>query len=135
MEAADFRHEATANAPFRDALHRYTHAFFGMLAQASACNRTHEAPQRLAFWLLMAHDRVGTDTFPMTQELMAQMLGSRRATVNESAGHLRGRGAFAFHHGILRVRNRAALVSAACEGYGVIRGEYDRLLDGPDTSS
>src|SRR5919199_18654 len=49
----------------REELQRYIQALFSMLSQASACNRTHAARQRLALWLLLCHDWVGRDTFPL----------------------------------------------------------------------
>jgi CRP-like cAMP-binding protein len=131
MASEDLRDEMNDNQPLRQQLQLYTEALFTMLAQASACGRTHQAHQRMALWLLMCHDRVGADTFPMTQEFLALMLGVRRVTVTQEARKYQESGAIAYQRGMLTVRQRRLLEAAACECYGVIRGEYDRLL-GPN---
>ncbi|HEY7064409.1 MAG TPA: Crp/Fnr family transcriptional regulator [Chloroflexota bacterium] len=127
MRSDDLRDELNDNPPLRDLLQRYTQALFVMLAQASACNRAHATSQRMALWLLMCLDRVGADTFPLTQEFLAMMLGVRRATVTQEAGRFQEMGAIAYHRGILTVTDRP-LLEAACECYGLIRREYERLL-------
>jgi CRP-like cAMP-binding protein len=128
MTSEDLRDAVNDNEPLRGRLQLYTQALFTMLAQASACNRAHTAHQRMALWLLLCHDRVGADTFPMTHEFLAQMVGVRRATVTEEAGRLQASGAIDYQRGILTVSDREALEGAACECYRLIRGEYDRLL-------
>ena len=128
MTSEDLRDELNENIPLRERLQRYSQALFTMLAQASACHRAHSAPQRMALWLLICHDRVGADTFPITHEFLAQMLGVRRATVTEEAGRLHRRGVITYQRGILTVRDRQALEDAACECYRVIHRAYDRLL-------
>jgi CRP-like cAMP-binding protein len=132
MTSEDLRQEVQANAALREGLQRYTQALLTMFAQAAACNRAHTAYQRLALWLLMCHDRVGTATFPVTHEFMAQMMGVRRATVTQQASRLQQQGAIAYHRGMVTISHRPALEAASCPCYRVIRGEYDRLL-GPDT--
>jgi CRP-like cAMP-binding protein len=134
MPSEALREEVSTNGPLRDLLQRYTQALFSMIAQAAACNRIHAAGQRMALWLLMCHDRVGVDTFPMTQEFLAQMMGVRRATVTEEAGRLQATGAIDYRRGLINVVDRDALEAAACECYGVIREEYDTLL-GPASPS
>ncbi len=130
MSADDLREELNENGALRELLHRYTQALFSMLAQTAACRSTHTASQRLALWLLMVHDRVAVDRFPMTQEFMAMMLGVRRATVTEEAGRLQKARIIDYQRGILTILDRPALQARSCECYAVIRGEYDRLLDG-----
>jgi CRP-like cAMP-binding protein len=128
MAADDLRAEVAENAPLRDLLHRYTQALFSLTAQAAACNRIHTAGQRLALWLALCRDRVGVDTFPLTQEFMAQMVGVQRTTVTEEAARLQRADAIRYSRGVLTVTDRRALDAAACECLGVIRREYDRLL-------
>lgn len=128
MAAEDLRAEVAENAPLRELLYRYTQALFTLMAQAAACNRIHTAGQRMALWIALCHDRVGADTFPLTQEFLAQMVGVQRTTVTEEAARLQRAGAIAYSRGILTVTNRVALEAAACECLRVIRGEYDRLL-------
>lgn len=133
MPADDLRAEVAENTPLRELLYRYTQALFSFTAQAAACNRIHTADQRLALWIALCHDRVGTDTFPLTQEFMADMVGVQRTTITKGAARLQRDGAIAYSYGIVTVTNREALEAAACECLRVIRGEFDRLL-GPGAS-
>jgi CRP-like cAMP-binding protein len=95
-------------------------------AQIAACNRLHEVEQRLARWLLMCADRVGTTSLPLTQELLAQMLGTRRASVTIAAGILQKAGLIAYGRGNLRIANRPKLEAASCECYGMMRRQAER---------
>jgi CRP-like cAMP-binding protein len=113
---------------FNHLLYRYTQALFNQLAQHVVCNRLHPVEQRCARWLLLTHDRVGQDEFPLTQEFLAQMLGVRRASATAVAGRLQQTGLIRYRGGIVLVRDRAGLEAARCECYGVIKQEYDRLL-------
>ena len=131
IRAADFRQEASAPGPFRDALLRYAHAHFTQAAQSAGCNASHALLQRCARWLLMSHDRAGRDTFALTHEYLAIMLGTRRASVSEAMETLRDRGALTYHRGAVAVRDRAALEAASCVCYGIIKREYDRLVREP----
>ena len=115
----------------RQLLYRYTQALFNQLAQHVVCNRLHRIAQRCARWLLMTHDRVGRDDFPLTHDFLALMLGVRRASVTEVAGRLQQAGLIRYRLGRLRVLDRAGLEAASCECYGVIKQEYDRLLGPP----
>ena len=128
MEAGAFREEADRPGRLRELLLRYTQALFNLVAQTAACNRGHSVEERCARWLLITQDRVESDRFPMTQEFMGQMLGVRRATVNVAAGMLQKAGFIAYTRGRIRVLDRPGLESAACECYGRIRAEFDRLL-------
>jgi CRP-like cAMP-binding protein len=112
----------------RQLLYRYTQALFNQLAQHVVCNRLHQIAQRSARWLLLTHDRVGRDEFPLTHEFLALMLGVRRASVTEVAGRLQRAGLIRYRLGRIRVLDRAGLEAASCECYGVIKQEYDRLL-------
>jgi CRP-like cAMP-binding protein len=109
-------------------LYRYTQALFNQLAQHVVCNRLHRIAQRCARWLLLTHDRVGRDEFPLTHEFLALMLGVRRASVTEVAGRLQKAGLIRYRLGIIRVLDRAGLEATCCECYSVIKQEYDRLL-------
>jgi len=107
---------------------RYTHAFFVLAGQSAACNRLHPVEERCARWLLLTHDRVGLDTFPLTHEVLGQMLGTRRPSVTVAANLLQRAGLIAYHRGVITVLDREGLEAAACECYGVISGEFVRLL-------
>jgi hypothetical protein len=83
-----------------------------------ACNRLHSNEERLGRWLLMSHDRVGTDEFEITHELLGQILGSRRA-----AGLIR------YHRGRVTIVDRAGLEAVACECYRAITTELDGVVE------
>jgi hypothetical protein len=77
----------------------------------------------------MSHDRVGVDEFAITHEFLGQMLGSRRATVTLSAGILQAAGLIRYHRGHVTILDREGLEAVACECYGVIRAELDRVAE------
>jgi CRP-like cAMP-binding protein len=108
-------------------LHRYTQAVMAFLAQNIACNRLHSAEERPARWLAQTHDRVGSDSFQITQDFLAQMLGVRRATVSESARTLQQAGLIRYSRGRITILDRDGLQAAACQCYLTIRHEFDKL--------
>ena len=112
----------------------YLQALFGQISQAAACNRLHSNEERLSRWLLMSHDRVGTETFPITHEFLGQMLGSRRATVTLSAGILQAAGLIRYPRGRVTIVDRAGLESVSCECYGVIKAALDRVIESADSN-
>ena len=128
MDAGTFRAELHRQGALASLIERYTLAFFSQVSQQVACNGLHSVEQRCARWLLLTHDRVGTDEFPMTHEFLAQMLGVRRASVTVTAGILQRAGFVKFSRGRVEVVDRAGLEGAACECYGVTREVFDRLL-------
>ncbi len=85
--------------------------------QIAACNRLHEVEERLARWLLMSADRVGSNSVPLTQEFLAQMLGTRRSSVSVAAGMLEKAGLITHRRGDLKIIDREKLEEAACECY------------------
>jgi CRP-like cAMP-binding protein len=88
--------------------------------QLAACNRLHDVVERLARWLLMSHDRIGGSMLPLTQEFLAQMLGSRRASVTVAAGTLQKAGLIEYSRGSVNIVNRQKLEAEACDCYQVI---------------
>jgi CRP-like cAMP-binding protein len=112
----------------RSLLLRYVQTFMSQVGQGSACNRAHAVQERCARWLLMTHDRVGQEEFPLTQEFLAAMLGVRRAGVTVAAGMLQKAGFIKYVRGCITVVDRAGLESASCACYGTIRDSYERLL-------
>lgn len=128
MDAAAFLLHLEQVDRFRQVVESYTQALFGQISQAAACNRLHSNEERLSRWLLMSHDRVGTDTFPITHEFLAQMLGARRATVTLSAGLLQAAGIIRYHRGRVTILDRAQLEAVSCECYGVIKSALERAL-------
>ena len=96
---------------------RYGQALVGSVMQAAACNAVHSVEQRLSRWLLLAHDRIGSDDFPLTQEFAAMMLGTSRPTVTVVAGTLQKAGLIKYHRGHVTITNRENLEAASCECY------------------
>jgi CRP-like cAMP-binding protein len=102
-------------------LHRYGHRLAMQTAQIAACNRLHEVEERLARWILMSQDRLNSKQLPLTQEFLAQMLGTRRASVTVAAGILQNAGLISYTRGNVTVLNREKLEDAACDCYDVVR--------------
>jgi CRP-like cAMP-binding protein len=94
--------------------------------QLAACNRLHDVEERLARWLLMSHDRIGTKTMPLTQEFLGQMLGTRRSSVSMAASILQKGGMISYTRGSVTILNKTQLAEAACECYQIIQDNKDR---------
>ena len=131
MPAAEFRAAAPPDHPLHEIVRRYADALMMQLAQSVACNRAHATPQRLARWLCMTHDRVGSDEFPLTQEVIAQMLGVRRQTVSEVASEFQAARLIDYRLGRVTIEDRAALERAACECYRTVQAHFERMLGAP----
>lgn len=128
------RREAQAHPALLGLLLRYSQMTLTTAAQIAACNRLHLLEQRCARWLLSAHDRAGADTFPMTQEFLAMMLGVRRPGVTIAAQAFEADGLITYNHGTLTIFDRSGLEAASCACYRFIQDEYARLL-GPKALS
>jgi CRP-like cAMP-binding protein len=129
IKARLLREEMQAEAAVRSLLLRYTLAFMSAVAQSAACNRLHLLEQRCARWLLACRDRAEGDTFPMTQEFLAMMLGVRRPGVTLAARSLQENGLITYNHGTMTVLDRQGLEQrATCECYGTIQREFSRIL-------
>ena len=128
MPVEVFREELERNLAFSLLINRYLQAFLVLLLQSTACNSLHSAEERSARWLLMTRDRVGCDQFPMTQELLAVMLGVRRPTVTLVLQKLGQRGVLRYSRGRVEVTDAPALERVSCECYGAVKTEFERLL-------
>lgn len=106
--------------PLRVGIQRSMQSQTLVLSQLVACNRLHEVEERLARWLLMLQDRVRADVLHITQEFLAEMLGSRRTTVTMAAGALQRIGLIEYQRGNVRILDRERLEAVACECYPVI---------------
>jgi len=117
--------EATKTSPqLQMLLNRYATVHGLQAAQTAGCNRLHGLDQRLARWLLLIQDRVGSGLLRITHEFLAMMLGTDRPSVSLAAGALRKKKIIEYSHGSVKVLNRKRLESSACECYGVIQ-EFD----------
>lgn len=134
IPASVFRAALAQDSALSSVILRYAHVLYEQTSQSVACNRRHSMEQRCARWLLMTHDRVGADEFPLTQEFLAFMLGVRRATVTVAQGMLQHAGLIRYTRGSVAVVDRPKLEGAACECYRAVRELSDRLLSaGPGT--
>ena len=102
-------------------LNRYATVHGLQTAQTAGCNRLHDLDQRLARWLLLIQDRVGSGLLRITHDFLAMMLGTDRPSVSLAAGSLRKKRIIEYSHGSVRVLNRKKLESSACECYGLIQ--------------
>jgi CRP-like cAMP-binding protein len=109
-------------------LNKYVHALFIIASQSAACNGRHQVVARMARWLLMSSDAIGSDQVNLTHEYLAAMLGVRRSGVTESARKLQDKGMILYKRGGIRIIDRPALETVACECYHVCKAEFDRAL-------
>ncbi len=107
---------------------RFTLASLKQISQTAACNRSHHVAERLARWLLTCHDRVQGEEINVTQEVIAEMLGTRRSGVNEAAMQLQSAGLTRHSRGHITILNRTGLENFACECYAAVKIEFERLL-------
>jgi CRP-like cAMP-binding protein len=128
VAARDFVGVTNSSPAIRARATLYTQAFIVQVAQNTACNRIHTTEERAARWLLMTQDRTQTETFALTQDFLAQMLGVRRPTVSLTAGMLQSAGLIRYTRGNITIVDRPALEDAACECYAIVRDEFNRLL-------
>jgi CRP-like cAMP-binding protein len=110
-------------------LQRYVQMLGMQGTQVAACNRLHEVDERLARWLLMCQDRIGSDFVPLTQEFLAHMLGTRRASVTVAAGILQKAGLITYSRGHVNIVDRRQLESATCECYSIMQQQDKKWRD------
>ncbi len=101
-------------------IRRYAATLMRHMAQSAACNRYHPIQSRLAKWLLLTQDNVG-DSFSLTQEFLAQMLGTHRPSVTIAAGRLQKSGLISYRRAGIEVLDRAGLEAASCECYRALQ--------------
>jgi|SRR5579862_2254333 len=127
---ADVLVDLVAQSPeLRHQLERFSQVTAVEVAQLAACNGLHQVHQRLARWLLMSQDRIGSKSVPLTQEFLALMLGTQRSSVTIAAGVLQRAGIIAYTRGHVTILSRPALEQAACECYQVIRQHIEEEKD------
>jgi CRP-like cAMP-binding protein len=105
----------------RDALLKYTNSFMIQLAQSSICNCFHTLQERLSRWLLLARDASQNDRLQVTHDLLARLLGTRRASVTVTAGLLQRTGLIRLSRGEIVIVDGAGLEAIACECYSIVR--------------
>jgi CRP-like cAMP-binding protein len=133
LEPGAIKAEFARGGALQRLLLRYTQSLITQMTQTAVCNRHHLLEQQLCRWLLLSLDRLPSNQLVMTQQLIANMLGVRREGVTEAAGRLQADGLIDYSRGCINVLDRARLEKRACECYGVVRHECDRLL-APETA-
>jgi CRP-like cAMP-binding protein len=125
---APLRREVECRESLLSILEHYTIALLAQVSQSLVCNRHHPIESRTARWLLATHDRVGEDSFVLTQDFLSVMLGVTRPRVSIAAATLRRGGLIDYRRGRLTIVDHAGLEAAVCECYGIIQAEFARLL-------
>ena len=128
VPARAFRKAIERSRPMDSMVRKYAGFMLRQTGQGMACNARHPVHERLSRWLLMSHDRVGLDKFPMTHEFMGALLGVRRQSVTLAAGVLQAAGLITVGRGTIRVLDRVRLEEAACECYAVMRALYTEIF-------
>ena len=128
MPLAHCRRAFDESAAVRTVMLRFASGLMSLSAKTAACNRLHSIEQRLARWLLMAHDRMDALTMPMTHEFLASMLGVRRAGVTVTAGELQRSGLITYRQREVTIRDPEGLQALACECYQADHDLLSRLL-------
>ncbi|HEY2709858.1 MAG TPA: Crp/Fnr family transcriptional regulator [Caulobacteraceae bacterium] len=129
IKSALFRDEAARDPGMADVVRRYVAVSLGQIAQTAACNRLHSLEERCCRWLLLAHDSARDDTFQLTHEFLALMLGVQRPGVTITARALQRAGLINYQNGRVTVADRPGLEANACECYAAVRHQYEALVE------
>lgn len=128
ITAAAFRDELARGTALQQLLNRYIYVLMAQLASSATCLRFHQIGPRMARWVLMSQDRAHADSFHLTHEFLAYMLGVRRVGVTQAAMALQRGGLIEYHHGHMTVTDRSGLEAAACSCYRTDHRVYQSLL-------
>lgn len=128
ISAVAFKRELARSTALQRGLNRYIYVLMAQQAGSAGCLRFHLTGQRLARWLLMSQDRAHSDSFHVTHEFLAYMLGMRRVGITAAASALQKDGLIEYHRGELTVLDRQGLEAAACSCYAADRRTYADLL-------
>jgi len=124
-----FRQEMARSDVLRALVQNYAHFAVTQLAQTAACNRLHSLDERFCRWLLIAHDNARSDSFRLTHEFLAMMLGVQRTGISLAANTLQRAGLIRYRRGIVTITDRPALEAAACECYVAVHAQLELLFD------
>ena len=127
IDAAAFIEEYNRPGSFQDIMRRYALARMAAITQTAACNTIHCIRERMACWLLLTADRVGTNV-PVTHEAIAQMLGTRRATLSVQVEAFQRMGLITCGYKLIQIKDRSELEKVACECYEVHRQIMERVF-------
>lgn len=128
MKSRLFKKELARSPSMHAVMLRYANVFFNQVAQSAVCNHFHSIQQKCCRWMLMTSDRMQSDEFLLTQELLAMMLGVQRTGVSAAATSLQRAGLIRYRRGTVTILDRRGLKRRSCECYGISKKELDRLL-------
>jgi CRP-like cAMP-binding protein len=128
ISSHEFRGAIHASASLRNLMVAYNEVLLAQVQQTAACNALHPIEARLARWLLQTRDRTDSDTLPLTQEFLSQMLGVQRTTVNFVMGQLEKASLIIHRRSRVEVVDRKGLEHQACECYRIVRGQLAAAL-------
>jgi CRP-like cAMP-binding protein len=117
MTVQAFRRELDQRGALHSGVRAFAKALLGLATQTAICNALHHVDQRCCRWLLHAQDRLMTSEFPMTQDLLSEMLGVRRPTVSLAVAKFVRLGIISTSRGMLRIVDRSAVEACSCECY------------------
>jgi CRP-like cAMP-binding protein len=129
MRAEALRQEISRNTPLRQLLSRYQSLYLKQVYQSVACNGLHQIHQRCCRWLLLTHERCGSDAFPMTHEFLSEMLGVRQASISPVLRSLAKAGLIRNLRGKIEIIDLAGLEAHSCECFRVVKDEFDLPLE------
>lgn len=130
-----FRAEMARGGVLQQQILQFSYTLQTQIAYTLTAASLYNIRTRLARWLLLLADRLGSLNLPVTQELLAMMLGTRRASISLAASSLKTAGTINYSRGRIRIRDRQALEAMAGETYRLTREEYDRWLENIEVPS
>jgi CRP-like cAMP-binding protein len=128
MKAEDLQHEFDRCEALHELMLRYLNVLIAEISQSALCHRFHTVEQALGRWLLMAHDRLNTDSLNLTQEIISHALGVPRTGVTMAAGALQRAGLIRYSRGKIVIVDRARLEANSCECFRIIHDELSHFL-------
>jgi CRP-like cAMP-binding protein len=128
VEVSEIKRLVAQSETLRVAFVRHDQLVSAQVQQVAACNALHELEERLSRWLLQTRDLIKSDTLPLTQEFLSQMLGVQRSSVTLVARKLQEAGLINYRRGRIHVLEVEALRDSCCECYAAINRQFHRLV-------
>jgi CRP-like cAMP-binding protein len=132
LKVEDFRAAFHRSSALRNLVARHQQALFAQAQQSAACSTSHSVESRLSRWLLRARDLCASEGLPVTQELLAQLIGVRRNAISIVAHAFQQAGIIRYGRGQIEITDIEALRNTSCECYDAVKTQCDRLLNAPD---
>jgi CRP-like cAMP-binding protein len=128
IASSQFRKAVAGSEALHNLCIQYNEVLLTQARVTAACNALHPVEARFCRWLLQSADRAASDTVPLTQELLAEMLGVRRTSVTEVAGKVQSEGVITYSRGIIKILDRAGLERLSCECYQTLLDHSATLI-------